>query len=110
MQNGDDISSCILDLKEPLSIPELKALINQCFPVKYTSTSWGAIIVDTDMLKITHIEIHAKVTDKPDLDINLVLIYCDFFLQGKLKYNAWYSLPTIQKGISRCHDKAISGG
>lgn len=96
---ASDIHSYILSLTEPMSISEIKALIGHQFPVRLTSPEWGKPVLKTDYLKITNINIHADISSKPELDITMTLIYCDFFLDDQLIYNAWHGLISIQNGI-----------
>jgi len=83
-----------MKLKVPVTVDEMRLLIGEKFPVLQTEFSWGNEIVSTDYLKITSVKFPIDV--ETGLSDGVVMIYSDYYLDGKIKYNAWAGLKGVQ--------------
>jgi len=90
----------ILNLKEPVTVNELKPLIGEKFPVLRMKFEWQKEVINTDYMEITKIKFPIDVgTEKSD---GVVMIYSNYYLKGILRYNAWTGIKGIQKSI-KCY-------
>lgn len=94
--NNKEIQDYILSLNDDATIEQLKKLIDKEFTIIAESPSWGKMTTDCDLLEITNI--------KADIDIESgklsgVMIYSDYYLENRKKFNAWTGLSNIKTYI-----------
>ncbi len=90
----------ITALQKPLTVEKLKPLIGAELDVRIMRRSWGNMIVDCDKLVITNIKLSLDVESEEGLDPCAEQVYSDYYLEGKLKYNAWTSLAEVQRYLN----------
>lgn len=95
-----DIREYILGLDEEskLSISDLDPLDGAEIPIKKECWEWSKRVVDTDTLIVTHMTVSVN-KDSSGLKITNLLIYCDFILNGRVKFNAWTGLEALKTYI-----------
>jgi hypothetical protein len=86
----------ILALTDDAKIHDLKALIGESISVKRETWEWGKSVVDLDRVVVTEIKAHIDLSSDR---LSSVMIYCDFYLNGKLKYNAWFALDSLKECV-----------
>lgn len=84
--------------EKELSVDQLKELNGQVFTVKKMQSEWRKMVVITDELRVTSVNASVSIL-KDKVEIKGTTIYCDFYLAGKFKYNAWLSLNSLQSYI-----------
>ena len=97
----EHVVSCdyVLELnKDRLTVEQLKPLIGMELPVLIEGTEWRKVVVKTDKLIITSVNVSVDIFSD-SLAVKSQAIYCDFYLKGKRLYNAWLDIKRIQAYI-----------
>ena len=97
----EHVVSCdyVLELdKDRLTVEQLKPLIGMELPVLIEGTEWRKVVVKTDKLIITSVNVGVDIFSD-SLAVKSQAIYCDFYLKGKRLYNAWLDIKRIQAYI-----------
>ena len=95
-----DIHEYILNLEEQskLFLDDLKPLYDAEITVKKEGWEWRKLVVKTDKIKVTNINVHTNITSK-GIEITNMMIYGDFYLKGIFQFNAWISLKGLKADI-----------
>ncbi len=91
----------ILGLDGNASREDLSELIGKSFPVRDEGMSWGKIVIESDIMKVT------KITADIDIEsgkLSHVNIYSDYHIDGRFRFNAWTGLKSIQSYIKKYID------
>ena len=83
---------------DSLIIEDLKRLNGGVFKVKKEQSEWKKMVVIIDEIRVTSINASVNIF-ADDIKMKSTMIYCDFYLEGKFKYNAWLSLESMQEYI-----------
>ena len=84
--------------EKTVTIEYLQDLVGLEFPILAMGRSWGKDVVEKDYVKITNVKFHVDVS--PEVSISIIMIYCDFYLEGALKYNAWTGSDNYKNWIN----------
>lgn len=98
-----EIHDYILGLSGPVTVEDMLPLIGEKFPVLQTGREWGEDVVSTDYLLVTDVKFMISV--KTGQSTSVVMIYSDYFLKGRLKYNAWTGIKGVQNYIAALEAK-----
>jgi len=98
-----DMADYILKLERPLTVKKLAPLIGVAIQVRKECNEWGKRVVDTDSVTITNINLTVDVESGNETSFK-EHIYMDYYLEGRLKYNAWGSLECLKDYIQCFRD------
>ena len=87
------------NLDRPLTIEKLKPLIGASFDVDVKQSEWGKMVTNYDKLIVSNINLTVDVESGEETSYK-ESIYMDYYLAGRLKFNAWTGLAGLKKYLN----------
>lgn len=91
--NSEELRAHVLSLSEPVTVKELKPLLDAEFTVRVTGMEWCKEVVKYDKLSVTGVEMSLDLASLTGVYVRISMDYC---LNHKLVFNACTGLKGLQ--------------